>query len=203
MAADYDPSTLYGAGYQADSVAPKALTAWEQIARVLQEHLAPHQGLDWCDVGCGGGGLVAALRTRGECALGLEGSREALGLLPVPVLLWDLRRPLVQTPLTVDIVTCFDTAEHVGAADAVVLTLTLLAREWIVFGAAPPGQDGLGHIDCRPPDDWTAKFARLGWTLDSAMTAHLRAAIIAAPHTDHLWWIAKNLHAYRRSISAS
>lgn len=195
--ADYDPTTLYGAGYQRDAVDPKAILAWRAIAAVFDEYLDV-EPLAWLDIGCGPGGLIQALQTaHGWHVLGVEGSREALGLLPVPIIHWDLRLPLT-LPYRFDVVSCFDVAEHIGNADAIAATCAENTSEILLFGAAPPGQDGLGHIDLRPHEEWTARFLDHGLSLDRPLTDRLRAALRNTEHVNHCWWVEKNLHAYYR-----
>lgn len=190
----YDPTTLYGESYQRDALDPKALTAWQAIASVFSVEVA---GNRWLDIGCGPGGLLAALNHKGFSVVGIEGSRAALGLVPgVPIALWDLRTPLYLDHF--DVVSCFDVAEHVGNADAVAQTCAQNCSGILLFGAAPPGQDGLGHIDCRPHADWTARFAAWDLTLDQQLTDMLRAGLQTAEGANHCWWVEKNLHAYRR-----
>ena len=190
-----DVSGLYHQQYQWDSVSESALKAWKHISGVLVRRFPKRY---WIDVGCGGGGLVWHLRQQGCHAWGIEGSRYALGLLPVPIMLWDLRLPIRQVP-TAAVVTCFDVAEHVGNAEAIVYTCASLARDTLIFGAAPPGQDGLGHIDLRPAEDWTAMFAQHGLTYCPQETEIVKHEIAANTDHNHLWWVEKNLHVYQRT----
>ena len=53
-------------------------------------------------------------------------------------------------------------------------TGTRTAIAWIFFTAAPPGQGGRGHINCRPPAEWLADFEQRGWVTDPARTEAVR-----------------------------
>lgn len=189
-----DVDALYGEGYQQGSIAPEALLAWERISDVLIAHF-PFP--DWCDVGCGGGGLVLTLQAKGKRAWGIEGAEAAIGKLPVPITLHDLREPF-RVIKPVDVVTCFDVAEHVGAAETLVQTIAALAKWWVVFGAAPPGQDGVGHIDLREPEEWTRLFLGEGFGLDAELTETVRREIREQEGANFLWWVEKNLQVYAR-----
>jgi hypothetical protein len=189
-----DTSEMYHVQYQRDSVAEKSMRAWREIAQVLRYHFP--SAYRWLDVGCGGGGLVLALREQHALAIGIEGSVAAIGLLPVPIIVWDLRMPL--RGIQMDVTTCFDVAEHIGAAEVLVDTCTANARDVVVFGAAPPGQDGLGHIDCRPPEEWDEMFRVCRFKLLPEKTHQVKADIARREGTNHLWWVEKNLHVYQR-----
>lgn len=192
-----DVSALYGKSYQRDSVSPEALKAWDEISEVLISHF-PYP--EWCDVGCGGGGLLKFLGEKGKRGWGIEGSSFAQGLLPdVEIVEWDLRTPFPCEGRGADVVTCFDVGEHVGAAEVLSDTLTGLARSWLLFGAAPPGQDGLGHIDCRPYEDWTHLFKARGFKHVPLLTEGVKAGIRSRKKANFIWWVEKNLHVYTRA----
>lgn len=194
-----DITLLYGEGYQQGSVDPRALNAWVGISDVL---VRTFEGREWCDVGCGGGGLLVALQNRGKQVWGIEGSEAAVGLSPPPIVIWDLRTPLTVIQ-QVDVVTCFDVAEHVGAAEVLVDTLTDLSADWVLFGAAPPGQDGLGHIDLRPHEEWTALFVERGYSWEIQATREVKEQLGERDGVNYLWWVEKNFHAYRRRSQLS
>lgn len=194
-------SELYHEQYQRDSVSADAMRAWEEIADALLVGLDV-EPRSWVDVGCGGGGLLYALGERGIKAIGIEGSVFAMGHLPVEIWLHDLREPLPdgwREAMRADVVSCFDVGEHVGAAEQLVETLAALTERTLLFGAAPPDQDGLGHIDCRPPEEWRALVEARGLVFDSGLTETLRVLVRTQPHANFLWWVEKNLQAFRRA----
>lgn len=190
-----DVTELYGDGYQADSVGLDRVPAWDAHAVIFDELFGPHTFLD---VGCGAGPLVRAMRIIGNCdAWGIEGSLAALGKSDERIIPWDLRVPLTCLR-KFDLVTCFDVGEHVGNASAVADTCAAATGHVLLFGAAPPGQDGHGHIDCRPYEDWHDLFEARGLMLDRGETDWVRKRIRETEGTNMVWWVEKNLHVYKR-----
>ena len=65
-----------------------------------------------------------------------------------------------------DITLCVEVAEHVEPAQSMKLVENLTnstSPEGIcIFTAAPPGQEGNGHINCRPKNEWVEMFLFVG-----------------------------------------
>jgi SAM-dependent methyltransferase len=128
------------------------------------------------DVGCANGFLLEEFLDAGKRIAGIELSPEVH-----EVLRHDLR-PFVsigdfsEMSGRFDLVCCVEVAEHIAPArsDDLVDSLTPLATKWIYFTAAPPGQGGHGHINCRPHEEWLAMFGERGWVRDAETTAALR-----------------------------
>lgn len=192
---------VYFQRYQEDSVSEKALAAYAQIADVLKESFRPRNAMD---VGCGGGALVRGLKERGIDAYGIEGSSHAVALLPDRIEHHDLRQPYPKKTIAFggyDLVTSFDVGEHIEMechetfADTF---KTLMGnRGTLVFGAAPEGQDGLGHVSCAHPCHWIDLFERRGFRLMAAWSESVRAAVKAREGTDFLWWVSKSLLVFK------
>lgn len=189
-----DITALYGDAYQADSIAEERRPSWEHIADVLVRRFAPATALD---IGCGAGPLVAALAKRGVDAWGIEGSLAAASHAKVPIIPWDLRVPM-SCLRTFDLVTCFDTAEHVEGGGAVAQLCVDAAKRWLVFGAATPDQGGLGHVFLQPWTYWHEVFGNLGFVLDTDTTVWVRNAIEANEIHNKIWWVLRNCHVYHR-----
>jgi hypothetical protein len=145
--------------------------------QILAQSILKHVRFDSVmDVGCANGFLLAEFSKAGKRPHGVELSREVVDVLPP-----ELRR-VVQlggfsaAQGTYDLVCCVEVAEHIHARKSkpLVKKLTELALETIYFTAAPPGQRGHGHINCRPHEDWLAMFAELGWSCDWNMTGKIR-----------------------------
>jgi hypothetical protein len=85
-----------------------------------------------------------------------------------------------------DLVICTETAEHLpeSAADGLVEVCCDTAKRQIVFSAAPPGQEGTGHINCQPIDYWLSRFAARGWAVDPIGTAALQTLMVET-HAQH------------------
>ena len=77
-----------------------------------------------------------------------------------------------------DLVTCIEVAEHIPPArsELLVETICRLATKSVVFSAATPGQDGHGHINCRPKSDWMGMFESRGWKESFPDTNRLQEA---------------------------
>jgi SAM-dependent methyltransferase len=143
------------------------------------------------DIGCANGFLLEGFDAAGKRVGGVELSPEVLDLLPkalgAKVTIGDFSEAAGDW----DLVSCVEVAEHVppGRSIDLVDTVTRLAGRWIYFTAAPPGQKGRGHVNCRPHDDWLGWFDERGWKLDEERTQDLRRRLEDLP-TCH--WLRGN-----------
>lgn len=142
-----------GASHQSASI------VLEQLRSVLPFESA-------CDIGCGAGTWVRALREMGLTdVLGVDGEY-ARGSLQIPEALF-LARDLT-APLTLDrrfdLAMSLEVAEHLPAARAAgfVADLTRIAPA-VLFSAAIPLQGGVSHINERWQDFWASAFAEHGF----------------------------------------
>ncbi len=129
------------------------------------------------DLGCANGLLLLPFHRAGKEVRGIELSANVMSYLPL-----ELRKTVAIGDFSemggrADLVCCVEMAEHLrpGRSEELVDKLTTLARKWIYFSAAPPGQGGRGHINCRPMTDWISWFEDRGWRLDEGKTAVLAA----------------------------
>jgi len=60
-----------------------------------------------------------------------------------------------------------EVAEHIdpSQSDEFVRNLTFSASRMIFVTAAPPGQNGIGHINCQKQDFWIKKFLFYDWVI--------------------------------------
>jgi SAM-dependent methyltransferase len=95
---------------------------------------------------------------------------------------------------TFDLVLCLEVGEHLpeDAADTLVETCTRHGGR-VVFGAAVPGQEGTGHINCQPHTYWHEKFAGHGFEMFDVV----RPLIENDPHVSP--WYRSNAFLYRAS----
>ncbi len=129
------------------------------------------------DIGCANGFLVSAFHEAGKSVTGIERSGDVVEVLP-PALL-----PLVQigdfsdAQTVSDLVCCVEVAEHIPPerSQELVRKVSDLARQWIFFTAAPPGQGGRGHINCRDHSEWLHWFDGRGWVLEGDLTTAVRS----------------------------
>ena len=151
---------------------------YELLARTLVDELDFET---FVDVGCANGFLLEALLAAGKEGSGLEISEDAREVLP----------PALQSRVQIgdfsellgshDLVCCVEVAEHIEPhrTDDLVRALTGAARGTIYFTAAPPGQGGHGHINCRPREDWISRFASRGWPEDVDATRRIQSRLEA------------------------
>jgi len=59
-----------------------------------------------------------------------------------------------------------EVAEHIhpDKSDQFIDNLVNATNKWIVFTAAPPGQEGVGHINCQPKEFWINKLKAKGFS---------------------------------------
>jgi SAM-dependent methyltransferase len=114
------------------------------------------------DVGCGTGAWAYIAQTLGRNAVGVDQD--------VPP---DLRRPVVYVNCDLtngypcsgfDLAICLEVAEHLPDTAAGPLVNGLARAQRILFSAATPGQQGVGHINCQPHDYWHGLFNEHGFT---------------------------------------
>lgn len=145
----------------------------------------------YLDVGCGTGATVK-IATR----IGIE----AFGVDQLVEESWgtnfyhhNLVNPFA-LPHPVNLVTCFEVAEHLHETAHATLCDTLCSNlregrgNYLVFSAARPGQGGTGHIACRPAEYWGDQFSlrQLNFNLDITMALGLLWSNIRTP-LNYLW----------------
>ncbi len=146
---------------------------YDLVADFLLAHLDFDSAID---VGCGNGFLLERFSGAGKSIAGVDLSPD------VRTLIGERLNGSIQVADfgaaagRYDLACCVEVAEHIEPERSLQLveTLTRVARSWIYFSAAPEGQAGRGHINCRPPEDWLGWFERLGWELDPSATDALR-----------------------------
>ena len=128
------------------------------------------------DVGCANGFLLSEFLAADKRCGGIELSPAVREVLPQEL------QPLVEVGdfSTArgewDLVCCVEVAEHIPPERSrdLVAAVTGLARSWIYFTAALPGQTGRGHVNCRPHEEWLSWFDEAGWQQHDTLTLRLR-----------------------------
>ena len=131
---------------------------------IVLELLAPSSVVD---LGCGLGAWLRAFLELGvEDVLGVDGDYVDRDMLAIPAdrfLAHDLSQPL-DLSRTFDLAVSLEVAEHLPpeAAQTLVDSLTHHAPA-VLFSAAIPGQDGVGHVNTRWPSYWRGLFLPRGY----------------------------------------
>lgn len=130
----------------------------------------------YLDVGCGNGAMVRTAAKLGVRAYGIDQLVEpdwGENFFHVNLV------NLFTAPEKVDIVTCFEVAEHIHETAHGTLAHTLCDNlkpgvgHFLIFGAARPGQDGTGHVATRPSAYWHDEFRACGMSYDAQTTMNL------------------------------
>jgi SAM-dependent methyltransferase len=151
------------------------------------------------DLGCGAGGLLAAMRDEGirDC-LGLEFSSQGLRLCRERGLnarFADLSKPY-RFRRRFDLALCLEVAEHLApeSAPQIVENLTRAAPR-LIFSAARPGQGGHDHRNERPREYWIALLAAQGFVLEKELSRRLRRAWLVPEVAQ---WFSNNVLVFHR-----
>jgi SAM-dependent methyltransferase len=169
------------------------------LADFLLNHLPFESAID---IGCGNGFLLERFHDAGKSIAGVDVSPD------VPHLLGKRLNGAVRVADfgaavgSFDLACCVEVAEHIAPDRSLSLveTLSRVARSWIYFSAAPEGQAGRGHINCRPHSDWLEWFAFRGWHMEGTRTAELRdhlAQLRMAP------WLRGNSFLFKANGAAA
>jgi cyclopropane fatty-acyl-phospholipid synthase-like methyltransferase len=143
------------------------------------------------DVGCAQGLLMLPLHERGFDVRGIEVSEDVIEFLPDPLKPRVAIGDFEQATGRYDLVCCVEVAEHIEPArsEDLVSKLCALSDQHIYFTAAPPGQGGHGHINCRPHEHWVQWFNACGWYVDKSTTRKIREDLATVEHTH---WLKEN-----------
>ncbi len=146
---------------------------YDLVADFLLRHLPFESAID---VGCGNGFLLQRFSAAGKRISGVDVSADVRTLIGERLNGSIEVADFGAAAGSYDLACCVEVAEHIEPERSLALveTLTRVARSWIYFSAAPEGQAGRGHINCRPHSDWLGWFDAQGWHLDNEETGRLR-----------------------------
>jgi len=146
---------------------------YDLVADFLLEQLPFDSAID---VGCGNGFLLERFHDAGKTIAGIDISPDVPRLLGKRLNVAVRVADFGAAAGSFDLACCVEVAEHIAPDRSLSLveTLVRIARSWIYFSAAPEGQAGRGHINCRPHSEWLGWFEARGWHLDEAGTQKLR-----------------------------
>lgn len=143
------------------------------LSRVILERISFNSVLD---VGCANGFILEDFYDSRKTISGIELSADAVNFLPDKIRKFVKIGDFSLAEGSYDLVSCIEVAEHIPPviSESLVKLLISRAKSVIYFTAAPPGQPGHGHINCRPHQDWINFFEAYGWSLDRDLTDVVR-----------------------------
>jgi SAM-dependent methyltransferase len=156
--------TLYGNEFFAEF----GDSSYRSAAKIVPEVLQYVTVSSVVDFGCGVGTWLRAFADNGVTDLvGVDGQyidREQLRIPPEWFIEMDLAHPAVVRDEPFDLAVSLETAEHLPPATSASLIDTLVrSADHVLFGAAIPGQGGLGHVNERWQPYWAELFASHGY----------------------------------------
>lgn len=157
---------LYDAGFF-ESIHGWALESARRVVPVVFDLIRPNSVVD---VGCGDGTWLSVFLESGvNDGLGIDGDYIDRGSLLIPVEKFrpiDLQRERIDLGPRFDLAVSLEVAEHLGEplAAGFVSDLTSLAPV-VLFSAAIPHQQGVGHVNEQWPDYWVTRFASCGFQI--------------------------------------
>lgn len=149
----------------------------------------------YLDVGCGSGAMVNLARALWVDAYGVDilphdDSHFYKHDLNLP---FDLKRQF-------DLVTSIEVVEHIRPESEGALSDTLVRHVApggrLVLTAAPPGQDGDGHVNCQPKKYWRDRMETRGLKYSEVDTRRLYALWHHTHWATH--WCEDNLQVFQR-----
>jgi len=144
------------------------------------------------DYGCGIGSYLQGCYEMGVAIKGYEISDHAKRHTHEAIQPFiEYKDILTLKPERYDVCMCIEVAEHIDPEDSERLVdLLTKTSDFIVFSAAPPGQSGTGHINCRSHQYWIELFKARGFKL----TRRFLESWIDAPD-----YVLKNLMIYEQT----
>lgn len=181
------------------------LSAFRELARLIDEVNGVRHDRSVLDVGCGHGFLVESLRERGYTeSFGLEGSSSAQAIWPEKFRsFYTVQDLTVDSALAAarktDLVCSFETGEHLDEryAGQYVRLLTQYSPRRVFFSAATKYQDcemNPTHVNEQPFSYWIGLFRQQKYELDIVKTVEVRNSMFSsAAIFSSAWWYPKNI----------
>jgi len=172
---------------------------YHAFARAIEDVFHPTSILD---VGCGAGYLLEYFINGGIDCRGVDGSPAALAALRPDIRARCYRvdlglRPASPDPdIAVDLAVCVEVAEHIPEPLLPVCLSWFSAARRLLLTAAPPGQRGNHHVNCRPPYYWIGALAAIGFRHDGPLTEKWKAR--AHGLTSGCPWVVRNALYFER-----
>ena len=127
------------------------------LAKWIKKYFKPKEVVD---IGCGSGLYVNSLRDQKIKAVGYDINPIVEGKKYLN------KKSIFDINHKSELIICLEVAEHIETKhnDEIVESLynNLKPGGTLIFTAAFPGQQGIGHINCQPKEYWLEKFTNIG-----------------------------------------
>jgi len=161
IAEDQDDKPMYDANFFKSL--EKYRPIYHFLADIITTHLKPRSVIDW---GCGCGYLLEKLLMNGITDIhGIEGSKEVVPFIPESLIPFiNIADVLLCDSAGYDLAISIEVGEHLKEKDSAkfVNNICNSADKYIWWSAAQIGQNGTGHINCRPLSWWEKVFEEVG-----------------------------------------
>lgn len=176
------------------------------VCGAIAEVMKMKKGDSVIDVGCAIGDLVEEFNSLGYKSMGIEGSKAVLPYIVTEdcrISIQDLRLNLDYSKLRVpyNVLTCFEVAEHIEEKyqSQFIINLAGLSDN-IVMSAAPPGQGGHGHVNCKLPEYWEMLFGVIGMYRKKNLEDQLKIKWLRWRKKDGIRAFYNNLLIFKRYL---
>lgn len=166
--------------YKGSFFAPRHKLSWRipHVCNAVCKVLNPSSLVD---VGCGIGDYVHGFIMNGVDAFGIEGSKNCIPYLAVPkdkIFIKDIRE-LIRETIGIglyDMILCLEVLEHIEHefAETIIYNFSNMSNK-ILTSAAPPGQKGHYHVNCRPKKYWERRFLKYGYQRDKKIEDKIKS----------------------------
>lgn len=154
------------------------------------------------DFGCGLGSFLEGFKEEGAVVKGYEFYYDqAEKFIPENIglyILWgDITEPICENKQW-DCTFSIEVAEHIPpeCSDMFVKNLCVNSGRYVIMSAAPPGQGGVGHINCQPRILWIKRVESHGFLYSQEYTNKALRAIKHIPRVGK--WVKQNLMVFYR-----